>query len=888
VRNVLFALYNRHTFGLFEEFAIELRNNGFTPLIIDLSKVRYGKADVELESILRDSCFQNIRYDDRYPDRKERIFDLCEWIFSSYKIDLLVVPFETKLIEVIVLYAKELGVPSLHVQHALWDPGKFSSGPKRNTEFIADNQKSPRRLVNYAKDFKKNFRNKVLTDSETRRKIFEDQKKVKKLINRTEPNTARFTLATNYIAVPTLFYKKLVLDEVPSYPEKNILVTGFLRNNIFSHCDSINLHERFNVDQQWPIVSYFYTPLHTYPKQFIESYSSLSALIDFINCCNLSLNAEKIFYLVLIHPRRISYVSETINRLRKEGIDNYLVTTSGNCQGAIYKQSLLVGGAHTTALSEARSLNCRVIKQDYILKNITPSVQNTLEGITIVKHPEDLCRGIDRLLNSPPQLKCELVDNVFGKTFQRSSQVLFSQLIEKNVIRSQNTLTKNVLFLLYNQNSFGLFEDFSKELERNNYTSLLLELSHFKFGKTNSEWLDQSDTSSFLTIQYNPEEFVGRNRDYKMCKWIFDQYSFDLVVVPFELSILQIFVAMAQENNIPTLHIQHSLWSAGKFGTNYNKNVDVNSTIASKAKTKFVTLAKRVKYRAQKSSRNDTGLCSTSAGFTEELSPSLKAFRTRQLAIKQKSNRFPLNCDYFSVASGLYRDMVLEEVNAFPKDRILVTGYQRSGLTTKGNESDLFDRYKIDRSKTLISYFYTPLHTFPKEYSESYPSLEALADFVRDCSSVLPSKELFFLVLIHPTRVQFLEETIARLDQENIEYLVSTSNNNQGQIYRQSLVVGGVETAALAEARMVNTRVIRQNYVLRNMEPDIQTIFNGIAIVERKEDLKSAIKQLIDSPPDLQCELVTRVFGERQSQRSAASQLYDSLVQKEVLVEYVK
>jgi len=247
-------------------------------------------------------------------------------------------------------------------------------------------------------------------------------------------------LDSDYISVPTDRYKSLVLDEVENFPAEHVLVTGYMRSGISTRCDSIDLYSHFKIPPGKKIISYFFFPFHTLPKLWLESYSSYQALIDLADCARTLIGERRVFLLVLVHPlavNRDDQILESIkSRLSAVGINECLVTTAGVIHGAIYKQSFLIAGARSAALTEARALNKRVLRQDYVLKNIGPGVefQKTLTGISIVSSKGLLPTVLDQLIHSPPQLQCELVDELLGPNFSKSGRNLYDQLTQEGIL----------------------------------------------------------------------------------------------------------------------------------------------------------------------------------------------------------------------------------------------------------------------------------------------------------------------------------------------------------------------------------------------------------------------------------------------------------------------
>jgi len=442
MKTVLFLIYNENTLGLYDKFAEELKNNNCKPLLLDLQPFKHKDSLIDFKNtFVTNQSLEYIEYDANVFVGENRQFEFCLWFFNNYKFDLLVVPFEYNIIGLFVHKAQEENIPTLHIQHGLHNPGRFIGKYASNSGWAPRRRDRVRQWIRgwFAK-----VRNTRATQKEGIREygkhlpetiaagVVELRNSYNKFCSSTN---VECPLASDYIAVPSRVYKEMILNEVKNYSAERILVTGHLRNNIVVDRDSINLHEHFSIPSNQIIASYFFVPYDSIPKFYTESYSSFQALVDFINCIKKVVKPKDVFSLVLVHPFHIDCMDRVNEKLIAEGIDNYQVTTAGNRNGAIYKQSLIIGGTFTAALTEARALNRRVLKQDYVLPDLNLDIefQKVFEGITIVYKKDDLQKAIARLIDSPPPLECELVTEVLGD-ISHSSRNLCDLLFQKQIL----------------------------------------------------------------------------------------------------------------------------------------------------------------------------------------------------------------------------------------------------------------------------------------------------------------------------------------------------------------------------------------------------------------------------------------------------------------------
>ena len=428
--NVLFLFENQNSFGLFDSFAKVLLTQSYTPCFLDMNALYDKKEDLANRNLVVQNGFTYVESASKVPDRNDpRVFENVKSIFDSVQPVLIVVPFEFNIFQFFIAHAKNMDIPTIHIQHALWNPGKFLPGYNTHPELHHNLKKSQSIFSRAERKLKIAFKH-LLTSHKFSKEIQPAIFKYKMY----RVDDLPFPVRSDYMSVPSDYYKDMVLNEVKYAKPQNIIVNGYMRDNLFQFNENDQLSDKFDMPSGRNVISYFYTPFYLYKKMYIEKYNSLQALIDFIRESTDVFKDQNPYFLILIHPTQVHEIDYTRQKLKEAGIFDFCIDTSKNNQGLIYKRSLIVGGAKTSALIEARALNPKVLRQDYVLEgNFTNSYED-LEGVTIVKKPEDLRKSIEALNSGMLNQECELVKSVFGTNVGQSSQRLFEILKERKIL----------------------------------------------------------------------------------------------------------------------------------------------------------------------------------------------------------------------------------------------------------------------------------------------------------------------------------------------------------------------------------------------------------------------------------------------------------------------
>jgi len=437
---VLFFFQASNTVGLYFSLADKLRNENFDVVFVNTSA--YLGSEHTDEHCVASINERKFHYLQIPPDNFKRTtatdIETLEKIFVDTTIKLVVVPYEFNFYYFVVNLARLHKIKTLHIQHGLWGPGKFLTGYNRTEEpaqHAPDDlskgnkkrRKEKRRGV-FAR-LKNLFAQKEAVQAVSPANSFTPE--IQSIINAQSEDRKKgvlFPLTADFIAVPSEYYKQIVLDEVPGYSESAILVCGYLRNDLMLG-DNTDIADFFGLPKGKNIVSYFYSPFYLTGQRFTEKYDSLQALDDFIDTCNRHI--ENTFFLILMHPTGIKEIPRLKDFLQLKGRSNFFVTLSKDKQGAIYKQSCLIGGAKTAALTEAALFTHRIIRQNYVLGGLQEPFQLDFNCLFTVSHPKHLDMIIKKTLAADADTHSDGIRYVIGDTNKHCGNTLYELLVKQ-------------------------------------------------------------------------------------------------------------------------------------------------------------------------------------------------------------------------------------------------------------------------------------------------------------------------------------------------------------------------------------------------------------------------------------------------------------------------
>jgi len=203
-----------------------------------------------------------------------------------------------------------------------------------------------------------------------------------------ERNT-EFPLTADFIAVPSRYYADIVRNEVPDFDSQRILITGYLRSDLFY--DPVlsrkpSLHEAYNVERGKNIVSYFYAPFHRMPGYYRTKACPDQSLVDFMAAANAKWNSESVHFLIFWHPSSPPCQAEVTSTLAARGLNNFTIAYTTDNQHVIYRDSIAVGGVKSGALTEAGMFNKRVYRQIYVLDGLHEPFQIDFGLVQTISH----------------------------------------------------------------------------------------------------------------------------------------------------------------------------------------------------------------------------------------------------------------------------------------------------------------------------------------------------------------------------------------------------------------------------------------------------------------------------------------------------------------------
>lgn len=421
MKRVAFILDAVNTLGLYKSIATVYKKNGWDVVFVDTSLVRNSTPSEYLKNEITALKYQiftpkRIVYNDR-----NRLFNKnADQILKHINPNLIFVPYEFDIYFFIVNLAKFYGIKAVHIQHGLWGRGKFKPNYNINLDSLKDKELNRLNLVSKIKFKFLNYLYRMLSMF-FKKKYRIVEKKYKHYISRK----LNFKLTADYIVVPSEYYKNQIKNEVPSFKTNNILNPGYLRGDILFK-DNQDIYTKFVLPKDKKIVSYFFAPFHLYPNRFKEKYSSNKALKEFISACNQIIGIDKIHILVLIHPTCLHYCS-TLDEYLKKSFDNFSINHSMDSQGSIYKNSILIGGVKSGALTEASLFNRNIIRQDYVLDKNPETFQidfNLVKSVTSKKSMEDTIAGFDLSVKKKEKEENYFLGTPDGNCGQRLYQLL--------------------------------------------------------------------------------------------------------------------------------------------------------------------------------------------------------------------------------------------------------------------------------------------------------------------------------------------------------------------------------------------------------------------------------------------------------------------------------
>lgn len=422
--SILFLIKELNTYGLYKSFATQLHRQGHKVQFLDVSLILNAVPNDQNQLAIEEDGFHFQIYQNDEDldllDQNQKFCVCAEDILNKYIPTLVVVPYEFHFYFYFIQLARQKNIFSLHIQHGLWGPGKFL--PHYNRSEVKKTKKQ-----NIFKKFIRKIKSKIAikNSNEHRSKYFD-------LISRykcTIREGLHFPLNSNFISVPSEYYKQIVLKEVPHYKPNQILVVGHQRFDTFD-LGNESLNNAFQIDPTSKVVSYFFSPFHLYPDRFIEKYNSDKALIEFMLACLDTFKDMKIHFLILLHPTAINYKNALEAKIQSSKITNYTITHSNNKQGLIYKESFLIGGAKTGALSEASFFNSCVFRQIYVLDGLQEPFQIDFQLVQTISHPSHnkLILGQNSTLKTPQQ------NYLLGPNDGKAGERLYKELLKIGVI----------------------------------------------------------------------------------------------------------------------------------------------------------------------------------------------------------------------------------------------------------------------------------------------------------------------------------------------------------------------------------------------------------------------------------------------------------------------
>lgn len=421
MKRVAFILDTINTLGLYKSIASVYKKNGWDVVFVDISLIKNNAPSEYLKNeitALKYRIFIPKRID--YKNVYQLFNKNADHILKYINPNLIFVPHELHFYFFIVNLAKFYGIKTVHIQHGLWGEGKFKANYNINSNYLNEKKVNKLSLISRIKFRFFGYLNRMHS------MFFKKKYRiVKKKYKHHISQKLSFALTADYIVVPSEYYKIQIKKEVPDFKPKNILNPGYLRGDILFK-DNQDVYTKFNLPKGKKIVSYFYSPFHIKPNRFKEIYSSNKALEEFISACNQIIGVDKIHILILMHPTCLHY-SSSLHEYLKKSYDNFSINHSMDSQGSIYKNSILIGGVKSGALTEASLFNMNIIRQDYVLDKNPETFQidfNLVKPVTSKKSMEATIARLDLSVRKKEKEENYFLGTPDGNCGQRLFQLL--------------------------------------------------------------------------------------------------------------------------------------------------------------------------------------------------------------------------------------------------------------------------------------------------------------------------------------------------------------------------------------------------------------------------------------------------------------------------------
>lgn len=342
-------------------------------------------------------------------------------LYKRLSPSVVMVPHEFSYAFYAVQAARLLGIPSIHIQHALWGPYRFDSALYSD----AEKTKTPAYakglgLIRKALQGTKNLHPDLIPFKE-------------KLVS---PPDEPFPIYADRVAIFGEYYREM-LERTKPYLKGKLDLVGYIRGDFFYNRPvepKQAICRRYSLEDGNRLAVYFYAPFHDVIRPSELNCDPNGALIDALKA--LRTVDKDINILILAHPNyRFEHYKNELQRLAKDaGLDRVRVDQAHDDHFSIYKAASVVAGVKSTMFYEVMLAGRPAVLQSYVLKTVDDPQH--IEGgalAPVLARPHLLAQVrraledrayVERMLENQKMVTAELLGRFDGKCGERVAEAV--------------------------------------------------------------------------------------------------------------------------------------------------------------------------------------------------------------------------------------------------------------------------------------------------------------------------------------------------------------------------------------------------------------------------------------------------------------------------------
>lgn len=346
-------------------------------------------------------------------------------LFKRILPSAVLVPHEFSYAFYAVQAARLLGIPSVHIQHAVWGPYRFDAS------LFSEAEKA--RTPAYAKGL--GLLRKALKGTKN---LHPDLIPFKdKLVS---PPDEPFPIYADRVAIFGKYYRDM-LERTKPYLKGKLDLVGYIRGDYFYNrpVESLQtIYRRYSLEESKRLAVYFYAPFHDVIRPSELNCNPNDALIDAVKV--LRAVDKDINILILAHPNyKFEYYKNELQKLMKEaGLDRIKVDQTHDDHFSLYKAASVVAGVKSTMFYEVMLAGRPAVLQSYVLKTVDDPQH--IEGgalAPVLARPHLLAQVrraledrayVERMLENQKMVTAELLGRFDGKCGERVAEAVLGVL----------------------------------------------------------------------------------------------------------------------------------------------------------------------------------------------------------------------------------------------------------------------------------------------------------------------------------------------------------------------------------------------------------------------------------------------------------------------------